>query len=39
MNTTERRLVVALLITAGVIIFNVYIVIKGGTGDFYGHLF
>jgi len=38
MNTTERRLVVALLIMAGVIIFNVYIVITGSTGDFYDHL-
>jgi hypothetical protein len=39
MKPTERRLVVALLITAGVIIFNVYIVVIGDTGDFYGHLF
>lgn len=38
MNTTERRLVVALLITAGVVMFNVYIVLTGGAGNFYDHL-
>jgi len=38
MKATEGRLVVALLIMAGVIIFNIYIVLTGGAGDFYDHL-
>jgi hypothetical protein len=38
MNTTERRLGLALLFTAGVIIINVYMVVTGTAGDFYDHL-
>jgi hypothetical protein len=38
MNATERRLVVALLIMAGVTIFNIYIVLTGGAWDFYDRL-
>jgi len=38
MNSMERRLVVALLITVGIVIFNVYIVLTGGAGNFYDYL-
>jgi hypothetical protein len=38
MSATEKRLGFALLITAGVIIFNVYMVLTGATGDLYDDL-
>jgi hypothetical protein len=38
MNATCIRLGIALLFTAGVIIFNGYMVITGAADDFYGHL-
>jgi len=38
MSATEKRLSFALLFTAGVIIFNVYMVLTGATGDLYDHL-
>ena len=38
MNTTKKRLGFALLFTAGVISFNVYMVLTGAAGDFYGHV-
>ena len=38
MNATDIRLSFALLFTAGVIIFNVYMVMTGATGDLYDHL-
>jgi hypothetical protein len=37
MNTTEKRLGLALLVTAAVIIINVYMVVTGAAGDFYDH--
>ncbi len=38
MNKTEKRLSFALLFAAGVIIFNVYMVLMGVAGDLYDHL-
>ena len=39
MNATDIRLSFALLFTAGVIIFNVYMVLTGAAGDYlYDHL-
>jgi hypothetical protein len=38
MNTTDRRLKVALLVMAGIIIFNICIVVTGSAVDFYGYL-
>jgi len=38
MNATDIRLSFALLFTAGVIIFNVYMVLTGAAGDLYDHL-
>ena len=38
MNTTNKRLGLALLFTAGAITFNVYMVLTGAAGDFYGHV-
>ena len=38
MNATCIRLGFALLLMAGVIIFNVYMVLTGAAGDFYGHV-
>ena len=38
MNKTEKRLSVALLFAAGVIIFNGYMVLTGSAGDLYDHL-
>lgn len=38
MNATYTRLGFALLFMAGVIIFNVYMVLTGAAGDFYGHM-
>jgi hypothetical protein len=37
MNATKKRLCFALLFAAGAIIFNVYMVLTGAAGDFYGH--
>jgi hypothetical protein len=38
MHATEKRLRFALLFAAGVIIFNVYMVLSGAAGDLYGQL-
>jgi hypothetical protein len=38
MNATSIRLGFALLFMAGIIIFNVYMVLTGAAGDFYGHV-
>jgi hypothetical protein len=38
MNATAKRLGLALLFTAGVIIFNGYMVLTGGADDLYGLL-
>jgi hypothetical protein len=38
MNATRIRLVFSLLLVAGIIIFNVYMVLTGAAGDFYGQL-
>ncbi len=35
MNATEKRLTFALLFAAGVIIFNVYMVLTGAADDLY----
>ena len=38
MSATGKRLGFALLFTAGVTIFNVYVVLMGAAGDLYDHL-
>ncbi len=38
MNATYMRLGFALLFMAGIIIFNVYMVLTGVADDFYGHV-
>ena len=38
MTATEKRLGFALLLTAGIIITNVFMVVIGATGGFYDHL-
>lgn len=38
MNATYVRLGFALLFMVGIIIFNVYMVLTGAAGDFYGHV-
>jgi hypothetical protein len=38
MNATCIRLGFAMLLMAGIIIFNVYIVLTGAAGDFYRHV-
>ena len=38
MNKTEKRLSVALLIAAGIIILNVCMILTGTAGDLYDHL-
>jgi hypothetical protein len=38
MNAIYIRLGFALLIMAGIIIFNAYMVLTGAAGDFYGHV-
>ena len=38
MNTTNKRLGFALLFTAGAITINVYMVLTGAAGHFYGHV-
>ncbi len=38
MSAMEKRLSIALLFTAGVIIFNVYMVLTGAAGNLYDHL-
>lgn len=38
MSAMEKRLGIALLFTAGVISFNVYMVLTGAAGNLYDHL-